>query len=44
MHVFQALSRVVPEADAAIRRAASFLVAELNAAERRRSFQVVAGA
>ena len=44
MHVFQALTRLVPEANAALTRAADFVVAELNAAERRRSFQVVAGA
>jgi len=41
MHVFQALSRLVPEADAALRRAADFVVTELEAAERRRSFQIL---
>ena len=41
MHVFQALSRVVPEADAAIARAADFIVVELDAAERRSSFALV---
>jgi len=44
MHVFQALSRVVPEAPAAIARAADFVVAELEAAERRSSFQLLEGA
>lgn len=44
MHVFQALSRVVPEADAAIRRAAAFVVAELEAGERRGSFRLLEGA
>ena len=41
MHVFQALSRVVPEADIAIARAAEFIVAELDAVERRSSFALV---
>jgi monoterpene epsilon-lactone hydrolase len=44
MHVFQALSRIVPEAEAAIARAAGFVVAELEAAERRGSFQLLEGA
>ena len=44
MHVFQALSRVVPEAAVAIKRAANFVVTELEAAERRNSFQVLEGA
>ena len=44
MHVFQALSRVVPEASLAIKRAASFVVTELDAAERRNAFQVLEGA
>lgn len=44
MHVFQALSRVVPEAEQAIARAAGFVVSELDAAERRGSFQVLEGA
>jgi monoterpene epsilon-lactone hydrolase len=44
MHVFQALSRVVPEASLAIKRAASFVVTELDAAERRSAFQVLEGA
>lgn len=44
MHVFQALSRVVPEADAAIARAGAFVVAELDAAERRGGFQLLEGA
>jgi acetyl esterase/lipase len=41
MHVFQALPRVVPEARPALTRAADFIVAELNAAERRSSFALV---
>lgn len=41
MHVFQALSRVIPEADAAIGRAAEFLVAELQATAQRGSFALV---
>lgn len=44
MHVFQALPRVVPEADAAIAKAGAFIEAELQAAERRGSFELVAGA
>lgn len=44
MHVFQALSRVVPEADAAITKAGAFIDTELQAAERRGSFELVAGA
>lgn len=44
MHVFQALSRLVPEAPAAIARAAEFVVAELAAAERRGSFELLEGA
>lgn len=44
MHVFQALSRVVPEADVAIRRAADFIRAELTAAEQRSTFTLVEGA
>jgi monoterpene epsilon-lactone hydrolase len=41
MHVFQALSRVVPEADAAIGRAAEFLLAELHATAQRSAFTLV---
>jgi monoterpene epsilon-lactone hydrolase len=44
MHVFQALSRVVPEADAALARAAEFVVTELEAADRRSGFAVMEGA
>lgn len=44
MHVFQALSRVVPEARVAIARAADFVVTELDAAERRGSFELLEGA
>ena len=44
MHVFQALPRVVPEAAGALSRAAGFVVAELDAAERRGSFALVEGA
>ena len=44
MHVFQALSRVVPEATTAIKRAADFVVTELEAAERRSTFRVLEGA
>ncbi|MEZ0580384.1 alpha/beta hydrolase [Nocardioides sp. MH1] len=43
MHVFQALARVVPEAAPALARAADFIVAELEAAERRGSFALVEG-
>jgi len=41
MRVFQALSRIVPEAGPAIGRAAEFVVTELEAAERRGSFHVL---
>ncbi|KAA1426384.1 alpha/beta hydrolase [Nocardioides antri] len=44
MHVFQALARVVPEAALAIARAADFVVAELDAVERRGSFELLEGA
>lgn len=44
MHVFQALPRLIPEAAPALARAAAFVVAELEAAERRASFALVEGA
>lgn len=44
MHVFQAFPRLVPEAGAALARAADFVVAELEAAERRGSFELLEGA
>lgn len=44
MHVFQALPRAVPEAAPALARAAEFVVAELDAAERRASIALVEGA
>ena len=44
MHVFQALSRIVPEADIAIARAAEHVVTELDAAERRSAFELLEGA
>ncbi|WP_203337744.1 alpha/beta hydrolase [Nocardioides limicola] len=44
MHVFQALTRVVPEAEAALRQAADFVVSELAASELRRSLTLVEGA
>ena len=44
MHVFQALSRVVPEARPALDRAAEFIVTELDAAERRGDFRLLEGA
>ncbi|KAA1416806.1 alpha/beta hydrolase [Nocardioides humilatus] len=44
MHVFQALLRVVPEAVPALASASDFIVAELDAAERRSSFSVVESA
>ncbi len=40
----KALSRVVPEAGVAIARAADFVVTELDAAERRGSFELLEGA
>ncbi|WP_183096458.1 alpha/beta hydrolase fold domain-containing protein, partial [Nocardioides stalactiti] len=44
MHVFQALARIVPEAEPALRRAADFIVTELAAAERRGDFRLLEGA
>lgn len=44
MHVFQALSRVVPEADRALGRAAGFVVEQLSIAERRSPLTLVRGA
>ncbi|WP_245927754.1 alpha/beta hydrolase [Nocardioides silvaticus] len=41
MHVFQAMPLLVPEAGPAIERAADFVVAELEAAERRGAFRLM---
>ena len=44
MHVFQALPRIIPEAERALARAADFLTSELEAAGRRSGLALVQGA
>ena len=44
MHVFQALSRILPEAEEALDRAGRFLVDQLDVAERRAGLRLVEGA
>ncbi len=44
MHVFQALPRLIPEAERALARAAEFLDTELEAADRRSTLALVKGA